>query len=68
MSDFRRVYKIEIPPTEPLPSIPRLVKEHTRTALQSDLVEIKRGTKIIAFGTVYELSRRKAAAAPEASS
>jgi hypothetical protein len=66
MADTRRTYCIEVSSTEPLPSIPRLVKEHTRTALQSDLVEIKRGTKIIAFGTVYELSRRKAAAALEA--
>jgi hypothetical protein len=62
MADTRRTYRIEVSSTEPLPSIPRLVKEHMRTALQSDLVEVKRGSEIVAFGSAYDLTRREAPA------
>jgi hypothetical protein len=62
MSDFRRTYQIQISPTAPAPDIAVLVKEHCLGAMAFDCVEVKRGSEIIAYGSVYALSSRKAPA------
>jgi hypothetical protein len=60
---FRRVYKIEIPPTEPIPSLRQLVKKQIESgALWSDLIEVKHGDdRIVVFGLMSEVYHRKSA-------
>jgi hypothetical protein len=63
MSDFRRVYCVQYQPTDPIPSLRQLVKKQIESGARwSDLIEVKRCDRIVVFGVMSEVSRRKAVA------
>jgi hypothetical protein len=63
MSDFRRTYKIELAADQPIPSIRQLIRKQIRFGARwSDWIEVKRGSEIVVFGLMDEVSRRYAPA------
>jgi hypothetical protein len=63
MADTRRTYCIELSPDAPVPSLRELVREQFDSgALWWDLIEIKHGDRIVAFGVMHDVARRKSTA------